>query len=193
RAQAVDFYKLPIPFAAVATDLETGEAVILRRGNLASAMRASMAIPGLFEPWLYEGRLLVDGGLVANVPVRIAKELFPGYPVIAVDVSGGLASKDELRSLAGIVGQAITILTRSNVEEDLKFADLVIRPSVNELPLLDFSKVKEAARLGEEAATAAFPELAKLAEKAPSPPEFVAEQPLVSRVAVTGLPSQLER
>ncbi len=193
RAQAVDFYKLPIPFAAVATDLETGEAVILRRGNLASAMRASMAIPGLFEPWLYEGRLLVDGGLVANVPVRIAKELFPGYPVIAVDVSGGLAGKNELRSLADIVGQAITILTRGNVEEDLKFADLVIRPNVNELPLLDFSKVGEAVRLGEEAATAAFPELAKLAERAPSPPEFVAEKPLVARVAVTGLPSQLER
>jgi len=193
RAQAVDFYKLPIPFAAVATDLETGEAVVLRRGNLASAMRASVAIPGLFEPWLYEGRLLVDGGLVANVPVRIAKELFPGYPVIAVDVSGGLAGKDKLRSLADIVGQAITILTRGNVEEDLKFADLVIRPSVDELPLLDFSKVGEAARLGEEAAMAAFPELAKLAERAPSPPELVAGRPLVARVAVTGLPSQLER
>lgn len=193
RAQAVDFYELPIPFAAVATDLETGEAVVLRRGNLASAMRASMAIPGLFEPWSYEGKLLVDGGLVANVPVRIAKEIFPGYPVVAVDVSGDLAGKEELRSLADIVSQTITILTRSNVEEDLKFADLVIRPSVDGLPLLDFSEVEKATRLGEEAAAAVFPELAKLAEKAPSPPEFVPERPIVARLVVTGLPSRLEQ
>jgi len=93
RVQVVRFDELPIPFAAVATDLETGEKVVLRAGSLASAMRASMAIPGLFEPWPMGDRLLVDGGLVSNLPVETAKELFPGYPVIAVAASGQLRKK----------------------------------------------------------------------------------------------------
>ena len=70
-----DFYDLPIPYAAVATDIQTGEKVVLRGGSLPSVMRASMSIPALFEPWEINGRLLVDGGLVSNLPVDAAREL----------------------------------------------------------------------------------------------------------------------
>ena len=77
RVTVTDFNLLPIPFAAMATDLETGESVVLRDGNLASALRASLSIPGIFEPWEMNGRLFVDGGLRANLPVLEAKRLFP--------------------------------------------------------------------------------------------------------------------
>ena len=81
RSQDVRFDELEIPFAAVATDLETGGKGVIRTGSLASAMRASMAIPGVFDPWQMGGKLLVDGGLVSNLPVETAKEVFPGFPV----------------------------------------------------------------------------------------------------------------
>ncbi|MFP4483047.1 MAG: patatin-like phospholipase family protein, partial [Thermovirgaceae bacterium] len=115
RAPVYDFRDLPIPFAAVATDLETGEAAVLTSGDLASAMRASMSIPGLFEPWEIGGRLYVDGGLVANAPVREAKKLFPGYPVIAVDVTGKGKGRDEIRTVVDVIDQMITIMTEQNV------------------------------------------------------------------------------
>ncbi|GAB1426577.1 hypothetical protein MASR2M17_00030 [Aminivibrio sp.] len=126
RTQIVRFDELAIPFAAVATDLETGEKVVLRTGSLASAMRASMAIPVLFDPWPVGGRLLVDGGLVSNLPVDTAKEIFPGYPVIAVDVTGTLKSRKDIKSVVDVLDQSLTIFTRRNVENEILKADLVI-------------------------------------------------------------------
>jgi NTE family protein len=108
RAPVYDFFNLPIPFAAVATDLETGEAAVLTSGDLASAMRASMSIPGLFEPWEIDGHLYVDGGLVANAPVSEAKRLFPGYPVVVVDVTGKEKGREEIRTVVDVIDQMIT-------------------------------------------------------------------------------------
>ena len=128
RSPVFDFSDLPIPFAAVATDLVTGEAVVLRRGSLASAMRASMAIPGLFTPWTIDGRLLVDGGLVSNSPVLIAKEIFGDIPIIVVDVTGRGKAREDIRTVVDVVDQMISIMTQRNVMEELKYADLVITP-----------------------------------------------------------------
>ena len=87
RVTVSDFDQLPTPFAAMTTDLETGDSVALRNGNLASALRASMSIPGVFEPWELNGRWYVDGGLKANLPVIAAKKMFPGHPILAINLS----------------------------------------------------------------------------------------------------------
>ena len=121
KVGTANFLDLPIPFAAVATDLETGEMVVLKQGSLAGAMRASMAIPGIFDPWTYEGRLLVDGGLVANLPVSAARALFPGYPVVAVDVAAAVAVVVSVEALVLIEVMKIVVVvmkigrTRSRV------------------------------------------------------------------------------
>lgn len=167
RCQVVRFDELPIPFAAVATDLETGEKVVLRTGSLASAMRASMAIPGLFDPWTIGGRLLVDGGLVSNLPVETAKEVFPGYPVIAVDVSGRLKNRKDIRSLMDVLDQSLTIFTRRNVENEILKADLVISPPEAGVSMFDLTNAVRIIEGGRQATLNRLTVIKKLAESAP--------------------------
>lgn len=169
RSQVVRFDELEIPFAAVATDLETGEKVVLRSGSLASAMRASMAIPALFDPWPLGGRLLVDGGLVSNLPVNTAKELFPGYPVIAVDVSGTLRDRKNIRSLVDVIDQSLTIFTRRNVESEIIYADLVISPPVAGAPIFDLTNAAWVIEGGKKAARESMDAIKALADNAPPP------------------------
>ncbi len=171
RSQVVRFDELTIPFAAVATDLETGEKVVLRSGSLASAMRASMAIPALFDPWPLGGRLLVDGGLVSNLPVDTAKDLFPGYPVIAVDVSGTLKDRKNIRSLVDVIDQSLTIFTRRNVESEIVKADIVISPLVGGAPIFDLTNAAWVVEGGKKAAMADMDAIKKLADNAPPPPQ----------------------
>ena len=167
RIQVIRFDELPIPFAAVATDLETGEKVVLRSGSLASAMRASMAIPALFDPWPMGDRLLVDGGLVSNLPVETAKEIFPGYPVIAVDVTGKLKTKKRIRSLVDVIDQSITIFTRRNVENESPLAELLISPPVEGVSIFDLSNAEVVIEGGKRAALEMLPEIKRLSASAP--------------------------
>lgn len=167
RIQVIRFDELPIPFAAVATDLETGEKVVLRSGSLASAMRASMAIPALFDPWPMGDRLLVDGGLVSNLPVETAKEIFPGYPVIAVDVTGKLKTKKRIRSLVDVIDQSITIFTRRNVENESPLADLLISPPVEGVSIFDLSNAEVVIEGGKRATLEMLPEIKRLSASAP--------------------------
>ena len=106
-----------------------------------------MSIPGVFDPWEINGRLLVDGGMVSNMPVETAKELFPGYPVIAVNLTSELAPREKLSSVFDVVGQSITILTMQNVRREATLADLVISPGVKEYPILGASPAAEGATL----------------------------------------------
>ena len=99
-ADVQDFDQLPIPFRAMATDLETGEAVLMHSGDLVTAMRSSMSAPGVFSPAPREGRLLVDGGLVENLPIDAARQMNVDV-LIVVDVSFPLYSRDELDIAAG--------------------------------------------------------------------------------------------
>lgn len=138
RVTVTDFNLLSIPFAAIATDLETGETVVLRDGNLASALRASVSIPGIFEPWEMNGRLLVDGGLRANLPVLEAKKLFPGHPIVAVNLSPEKIRKkrENLRSMVEVMAQTIEILMIHQVRANAAAADLVIAPKVKDFGVL---------------------------------------------------------
>lgn len=156
--------KLHVPFAAVATVLETGDRAIFVRGNTGQAVRASSSIPGVFEPVEINGKHFVDGGVVSPVPVDAARQLGADI-VIAVDISARPDGSNP-GSMAGIVGQSITIMGRKLAEQELSRADIVIRPKVGQIGPTDFDQKNVAILEGERAALAVIPAIrAKLAEK----------------------------
>ncbi|MGA7440213.1 MAG: patatin-like phospholipase family protein [Luteibacter sp.] len=156
--------KLHTPFAAVATVLETGDRAIFVRGNTGQAVRASSSIPGVFEPVEINGKHFVDGGVVSPVPVDAARQLGADI-VIAVDISARPDGSNP-GSMAGIVGQSITIMGRKLAEQELGRADIVIRPKVGQIGPTDFDQKNVAILEGERAALAAIPAIkAKIAEK----------------------------
>lgn len=144
------FDGLPTPFRAVATDMETGKAVVLDHGDLAAAMRASMSVPGVFAPLELEGQILGDGGLVNNLPVDVARRMGADV-VIAVNIGTPLAGRETLGSLLGITTQMVNILTEQNVQASiatLKKTDLLIQPSLGNLTSANFEKAPELVKLG---------------------------------------------
>jgi len=152
RATGVDhFDRLPLPFRAIATDAATGDTVVMDRGDLAGALRASMAVPGLFSPVERDGRLLVDGGLVANLPVDAARAM-GAEVVIAVDVGRPLAARTRPASMLGVLTQSMDFLSRREVERALATVDIAVRPEVAEYKLLDFHAGAELIKRGAEAA-----------------------------------------
>ncbi len=147
------FDELPIPFRAVATDLHTGEAVWLDRGRLDLAMRASMAVPGVFSPVEWEGRTLVDGGVVNNVPVDAARAMGADL-VIAVDVVKAKLDRIEMRlsSFAGIVAQTYALMQRPALQAQLAQADVVLFPELYDQSVGDFHLAAEIMAVGEASA-----------------------------------------
>lgn len=148
---------LKIPFGAVATDLSTGQSVLFRRGNAGMAVRASSAVPGVFQPVRIGSNTYVDGGLVSPVPVRFAREMGADF-VIAVNISAqpeaqaGASSVDMLLQTFAIMGQSLN-------QHELKEADVVIRPQLNSMKGSDFASRNLAILAGEQAATAALPQI----------------------------------
>lgn len=148
-----DFDTLPIPYRCVATDLENGQQVVLGQGSLNLALRATMAIPGVFNAVEVDGRLLVDGGVLNNVPADIAKELGADL-VIAVDVGTPLRGRDKLNSLVGVADQTLSILILESVRRSIRFADILLAPDLGEHGTLDFGDFDGLIRKGYEAAEA---------------------------------------
>ncbi|EON91158.1 serine protease [Marinobacter lipolyticus SM19] len=135
-----DFDQLAIPFRAVATDLETGEQVVLGSGNLSEAIRASMSIPGVYAPVKLNGRLLVDGGIANNLPVTVARDLGADI-VIAVDITDPLLKAEDLQEAFSVVGQLTTMMTRMNTDDQLarlEEQDVLIRPDLEGRTSADF-------------------------------------------------------
>jgi len=160
-----DFDRLPIPFRAVATDMETGKPVILAKGDLAVALRSSMSVPGVFAPTEVEGRLLGDGGLVDNLPVDVARAMGVDVVIVA-NIGTPLSGRESLGSVLGLTEQMIAILTEQNVERSiatLKPADLLLAPDLGKLTSSDFSRVDELIRLGDAYAQAQAARLAAYA------------------------------
>jgi len=164
-AEVRDFDRLPIPFRAVATDLETGETVLMGSGDLVTAMRASMSTPGLFAPVQRDGRLLVDGGLVENLPINVARQM--GVDVlIVVDVSFPLYARDQLTSPLEVTNQAFAIMIRARTLEQrrkLTDRDIVIDPPLGRFESVEFARVPQALKAGEIGANDARDRLAALA------------------------------
>jgi NTE family protein len=190
-AQIRDFDRLPIPFRAIATDFETGEPVVISAGDLVTAMRASMSAPGVFTPVERGGELLVDGGLVLNLPVEVARAMNVDV-IIAVDVSFPLQDRDAIVSPLTATNQMVAIMIRNRTREQralLGPADVLIEPQLGRLTSVDFSRVPQTiaagaraaerrsvtlAALGVDEATYRSYRAGRLAREAPSPVvEFV--------------------
>jgi len=156
---------LPIPFAAVACDLETGKEVYLKdTGDLATAIRASCAIPGIFAPVESEGRLLIDGGLVANVPTKAVRKLGAEI-VIAVDVlASGATYWGKPSTLLGIFFQSTMMLLRAASKAHHYRADVVIIPNIAHLRPDAIGRMDEFIKAGEEAALEKIDEIKSLLE-----------------------------
>jgi len=149
--------KLNKPFATVATDLNSGERVVFRTGDTGMAVRASAAVPGVFQPAQFRGRSFVDGGLTSPVPVRAAREMGADI-VIAVDISDRPEGQP-VDSLAAILWQTTTIMGGIIGANELKGADIVIRPKLRYVKSWDFTARHDAMLEGEKAALAALPNI----------------------------------
>ncbi|WP_262690160.1 patatin-like phospholipase family protein [Kordiimonas aestuarii] len=160
-----DFDDLPIPFRAVATDLETGQEVVLGAGDIASAVLGSMSVPGLFPPLDREGRLLVDGGLVNNLPVSVVRDMGADI-VILVDIGTPLADRDEITSVPKVFSQLLSLLTLKGRQAQLDLMtneDFLLRPNVSDIGLTEFYRTTSAIPQGEKAADNAAEALKVLA------------------------------
>lgn len=149
------FDLLPIPFRAVAVELRTGKQVVMDRGNLASAMRASMSLPGVFAPAIVDGVELLDGGLVDNVPIDVARAM-GATRVIVVDIGTPLRDEDAASTIA-VTTQMIAILTQQNVDRSIArvaAGDVFVQPDLGDISSSDFLRADEAIRIGEAAARA---------------------------------------
>ena len=155
------FEDLHIPTAIVATDLGTGDAVLFKEGSISDAIRASCAFPGLFEPVHIGTRYLADGGLVAPVPTRAAREM--GAQVV-VGVAVGLhdGHRGAPTNIFQVVSRAVSAAQKQQLEAWERHADLVLRPEVQSLAWDDFERIDEAVEAGANAALAALPQLKKL-------------------------------
>jgi len=159
-----DFDHLPIPFRAAATDIETGELVVLSRGDLARAMRASLSIPGVMAPEEIDGRILVDGMLVRNLPVDVVRAMNVDI-VIAVNLGAKLLKREKLQNAVGVSLQMINILTEQNVTRslaELGGVDVLMEPDLAGFASVDFRRFEEIVRRGEAVARDRFSSLSRL-------------------------------
>ncbi len=165
----IKFSDLKIPFACVATDIDTGEEVVIDSGSVPEALRASISIPGIFTLVKHEGRYLVDGGLTTPVPVELVRQMGADF-VIAVNVNPDVVDRMSNTSLRRVEArkepnifqvmmQSIYITTYSLARNSLENADIVIEPSVAHIGAGDFQKARELIDLGTQAAKSAIPEI----------------------------------
>jgi NTE family protein len=164
RAQT-DFDKLPIPYRAVATDMVTGKMVVLESGDLATAMRASMAIPGAFAPVVMDQYILSDGGMVRNIPVDIARNLCADV-VIVVNLGEEEVKHEQLQTATQLVLRSsdIGIMANENLQlESLTQRDVRIDVMMGDITTADFERIPDTIPLGEKAARGVADKLAVLA------------------------------
>src|SRR6516225_11181022 len=155
------FEDLSIPTAIVATDLDTGDPVLFRQGGLAEPIRASCAFPGLFEPIQIGTRYLADGGLVAPVPARAARELGADR-VVGVSVGLHDGQRGTPTNIFQVVSRAVSAAQKHQLEAWERHADIVLRPRIQSLAWDDFERIEEAMEAGAAAARSAVPQIQKL-------------------------------
>ncbi len=163
-----DFNKLPIPFLCMATDVETGDPVLLNKGYLPEAILASGALPSLFEPTEIDGKLLVDGGVLNNYPVEEVRKMGANF-IIGVDVQHGLSDRESLMSATEILLQISNYRTAKDMKKKASETDIYIKPDISTYSVIDFSSGTTLIDSGEKAAEAKYPELRELALRQGSP------------------------
>ena len=157
-AEITNFDDLPIPFRCVATDMQSGEAIVLHDGFLADAVRASMAIPGVFTPVELNGRILADGGMVQNIPVETVRDM-GADAVIAVELHYPPADIGQLGTLVGVLSRAIDVMITQNEHHSLALAKAKVRVDMKGFAITDYNRVDELVQLGYEAASSQSAEL----------------------------------
>jgi NTE family protein len=189
-----DFDNLPIPFRCVATDLVTGKAYVLKKGYLPDAMRASMSIPSIFTPVEIDSHLLIDGGVIRNLPVSNARKMGADI-IIAVDVGARLYKKEELKSVVEIMDQAVSFLGAKSTQEQRLLADVLVIPDIEGFTSSEFTRGKELIAIGEKAGRLMLPELQELAElqrqyevekREPVPLQLI-DKMRITRIEINGL------
>ncbi|HEY2630287.1 MAG TPA: patatin-like phospholipase family protein, partial [Usitatibacter sp.] len=151
------FEALPMPVTLMATDIGTGERVAMKTGDLTTAMRASMSVPGAVAPVIRDGHKLVDGGLVDNVPIQEVKDRCGAEVVIAVNVGSPLMKPEEVTGVLSVVGQMVNLLTEQNVSRSLALLtpkDVYMRPELGTITAASFDRQIEAAEIGRKSALA---------------------------------------
>lgn len=172
----LSFDDMSVQFRAVATDIVTGEPVVLDRGDLASAMRASMSAPGVFAPERIDNRLLVDGGLSKNIPIDVARDLGADIIIVAT-LQGPLRAAADLRTAVDVLEQSMTLLVRTNESEQLALlheGDIRIAIDYGELTTTDFDKGVELIARGQAAADVKRDALALFARSDATPGDRLA-------------------
>ncbi|MCB0506365.1 MAG: patatin-like phospholipase family protein [Cyclobacteriaceae bacterium] len=158
-----DFHKLPIPYECMAADVESGESVILSKGSLPQALRASMAIPTVFTPVLIDGRLYVDGGLIRNFPVQQVIDMGADI-VIGVSVSTDLQKKENLTSMVSVLAQSAFVASANDTKEQTKLVDIYIAPDMSEYSTASFWSGAGIIKEGEKSGQEFLPVFKKLAD-----------------------------
>jgi NTE family protein len=160
-----DFDALPTPYRAVATDIESGNAYVFDHGDIVTAMRASMSLPGILAPVEHEDRLLVDGGMAMNIPVSVGRDM-GGERLIVVDIGTPLKSRDQITSVLGVADQVLGFLTRKNSLEQLATLterDFLVNPDLTGIGMLDFENTQQIFQSGYDATMAMREQLEPLA------------------------------
>ena len=155
---------LPIRFGAVATDLFSGREIVLEKGSLIQALKASSAIPGIFPPLQHNGYLLVDGGASDSIPVEVVDNLGADI-VIGINVTKCIRQRPKLNNALRILYRTDEIATWHLTQERLRAADFVIKPRVNRISWANFKRYSEIIRRGEQAAKEALPKLWEMFEE----------------------------
>lgn len=163
KIAAPNVENMKLPFAAVATDLNRGARVVLDHGPVAKVVHASSAIPGVFEPVEFQGKMLVDGGVMDNIPIDVARERGADF-VIAVDISENVTNFN-ITNLVDVTIQAVNIMFNENVKNKKKDADVLISPAVGDVAMLDFTQKKRCMQAGIDATEKAIPEIRKRIEE----------------------------
>ena len=172
---SINFNKLPIPFACVSENIVNGDEVVFHNGVLATAMRASMAIPGVFTPVRLGDKILVDGGMKNNFPTNIARAMGADV-IIGVDVQNDLRTADELNNLSEIFNQIINLTGQTRYEENIKLATVYIKVDVKGYSAASFNipALDTLVNRGEEAAREQWTALQKLKKEIGLPENYVA-------------------
>lgn len=169
RMNIESFDDLTIPYRAVATDIATGEAVVIRSGELPMAMRASMSVPGVFPAFSLDGRLLVDGGLAANIPVSVARDMGADI-VIAVWTPNDLLKQEQIGSVVDVLAQTVSLLILANERAEIasmKPEDVLVRVDTGKIGPAAFTRGKELIEAGRKSVQAEMARIAAIAEGRP--------------------------
>ena len=185
-----NFNDLPIPFVCIATNVETGEEVVLNKGYLPEAIMASGTLPSLFEPATVDGKVLIDGGVVNNYPIEKVKTMGADI-IIGVDVQHGLSDRKELLSATEILLQINNFRTVQAMEEKSKQTDVYIKPDIESYTVLDFNEGNKIVQLGETAARKQYLALKELSisqKKERTPVKSVAPKDSlrINRLVISG-------